>query len=601
MPIVTRRATLNSCLTSGFIASAGAIFWPDLENSSCLLPTGAPALFGAPALSDLPSESGQLLIHKELCWRELCLALFLNARADYSYRLLWGDKDTFPIAWRRLGREYGRLWPKAGTTPQALLQYDGQGKVLFQHRASDKFRLPGTQFDSNRQRFAANQRNPGLVHEDFCFQVLAELHQAIKAKEKPASEALPPSETVAAAASDAPPATIEQMYLPISVSLLVSEVWQQRFRDYFLESGELSADPFAVAERIERPQHKCVSVCIFKQNVNNRIPSEFSIDETAWCSKYWNGLVNLAQEMRLLPEWKLRVYVENQLWPETVREFSENAQVELYRMRVESIGQSPGSLWRFLALDDRSLELVLVTDIDEPLSTKLNHVRSFELDGTSTLGRIGGFVSPRNYFVSPGESPAKNFATVIASCVMSRPAGFDFDVVAALRGFMAHRRQGSESNRPWAYSDSESPSAYNQPIGAHHLGWGSHWYMYCFDERFLKHVVYYHFAAKGEVHTWSPSLPPARLNPEGLCDLQHVQSRGNVTVNPHTATRSRPAESLSRRAARQFHPGRASLDLRFAAGDHAGSPGPRLLRQRLLSRHERPGVPVARSQADQSL
>jgi FkbM family methyltransferase len=157
----------------------GAVFWPDLEGSSCLFPREATSVFGIAPFEDLPAESGQILIHKEWCWRELNLALFYNAHADYTYRVLWGDKDTFPIAWKRLGREYARLWPTAAHTPQALLQFDGEGQVIFQHRASDKFRRPGTQFDSNTQSQPANSRNPQLVHEDFCFGVVEELSRWI--------------------------------------------------------------------------------------------------------------------------------------------------------------------------------------------------------------------------------------------------------------------------------------------------------------------------------------------------------------------------------------------------------------------------------------
>lgn len=153
----------------------GAVFWPDIVHSSCLLPENVAEVFGIEPWTDLPAESGQLLVDKEWCWRELNLAMFYNAQADFTYRILWGDKDTFPLAWKRLGRSYARLWPTASQTPQALLQYDDRGQVLFQHRASDKFRLPGTQFDSNMQQTPANTFNADLAHEEFCFAVLEEL------------------------------------------------------------------------------------------------------------------------------------------------------------------------------------------------------------------------------------------------------------------------------------------------------------------------------------------------------------------------------------------------------------------------------------------
>ena len=333
------------------------------------------------------------------------------------------------------------------------------------------------------------------------------------------------------------PLTMEEMYPHVPAETLVGAAWQKRFREYFLDSGEFSDDPFAVGERTHRPQRKCIAVCLFRQNVDNRSPHEFPVHPPTWHTRYWVGLQNVVQQMQHFPEWKLRIFVERELWDEVHSAFADHPQVELYRMRVNSIGANPGSLWRFLALDDRSLDLVLETDVDEALTPKLDLIRTFEMDSRAAVGRIGGFVSDRQYRIAPGESAAKNYATMIGSCVMSRPQSFDFDIADAMRGFMAYRRHMSESERPWAYSDTDQPSVYNQPIGGHIHGWGSHWYMYCFDERFLKHVLYYHFAERSQLHTWASSVHPFHLDPEGASDLAFTRSRGNVSVWPHSAAR----------------------------------------------------------------
>ncbi|MDB5389860.1 MAG: hypothetical protein JWM11_5506, partial [Planctomycetaceae bacterium] len=158
----------------------GAVFWPDIDGSAGLLPPDRPPIFGVPSFRDRPTESGQLMINKRDCWRELNLAWFYNAHPEFTYRALWGDKDTFPIAWKRLGRDYARMWPTANSNPQAVLQFDDAGCVLFQHRATDKFRISGTRFDSTHQRLDENQYNPDLIHEDFCFAALAELRESLK-------------------------------------------------------------------------------------------------------------------------------------------------------------------------------------------------------------------------------------------------------------------------------------------------------------------------------------------------------------------------------------------------------------------------------------
>lgn len=333
------------------------------------------------------------------------------------------------------------------------------------------------------------------------------------------------------------PGSIEEMYPPVPVSLLVAAEWQQRFVDYFLTSGELPADPFEFANVLERPQRKCVAVSLFRQWVDNRRPHEFPVDEERWRVKYWNNLLGIVAEMPQLPDWKLRIYVEHSLWYETRAALEGHAQVELVRMKVDSVGASPGVFWRFLALADRTLDVVLETDIDEPLLTKLDFIRSFEMDALSAVGRIGGFTSERRYLVHPEQSAVKNYATMIASRVMSRPKLWDFDVAAALRGFMAYRRSTAQTDRCWAYSNREKPSVFNAPIGGHLFGWGSHWFMYAFDERFLKHVVYYHFCQTGRMLTWAPSLPPWQLEPEGILDGEYVRARSNPVVNPHTAVR----------------------------------------------------------------
>lgn len=153
----------------------GAVFWPDLASSGGLFRAGAWETFGVSPADCMPFESGQLLVDKSQCWRELNLALYYNAQADFTYRHLWGDKDTFLMAWRRLGRPYAMPWPSSGWDTHTILQYDHRGDVLFLHRCRDKWRLDSGSFDSSPQHFAANHYNPRLPHEEFCFQAIQEL------------------------------------------------------------------------------------------------------------------------------------------------------------------------------------------------------------------------------------------------------------------------------------------------------------------------------------------------------------------------------------------------------------------------------------------
>jgi hypothetical protein len=157
----------------------GAVFWPDSASSAGLWTAEKCAVFGIPP-GDPALESGQMVVDKRRCWRELQLTLWYNAHADFVYRILWGDKDTFNVAWRRLGRAYALPQPACGWDLHTLLQYGPDGRVLFQHRCGDKFRLPGETFSSTPQFHGDNLFNPRLAHEDLCFAFREELRRALQ-------------------------------------------------------------------------------------------------------------------------------------------------------------------------------------------------------------------------------------------------------------------------------------------------------------------------------------------------------------------------------------------------------------------------------------
>jgi len=169
----------ESIFTSAAYLRHGSIFWPDYPTSAGLMTPAQWQVFGLEPRQP-PFESGQMLVHKGRCWRELQLTLWFNGQADYVYNHLWGDKDTYNLAWRQLRRDYGMLWPCAGWDTHTLLQYDERGEVLFQHRCRDKFRLSEEKFVNTPQNFAENTYNPHLAHEEFCFDVRAKLVRAFE-------------------------------------------------------------------------------------------------------------------------------------------------------------------------------------------------------------------------------------------------------------------------------------------------------------------------------------------------------------------------------------------------------------------------------------
>jgi hypothetical protein len=154
----------------------GAIFWPDLEPIAdqraiweiCRVPYRHEPSF----------ESGQIVLDKARCWKALLLTMHMNEYAGFYYQHVYGDKDTFHMAWRFLDQPYTmvpyppRIMLSAQVDPVldyrtfVLGQRDFEGRVILQHRNWPKFIL-----------FGKNPRYLGFVHEEECFGFLDQLAQ----------------------------------------------------------------------------------------------------------------------------------------------------------------------------------------------------------------------------------------------------------------------------------------------------------------------------------------------------------------------------------------------------------------------------------------
>jgi alpha 1,2-mannosyltransferase len=121
----------------------GAVFWPDFWKTARENPIWA--IVGSTDYDIREQESGQILINKERCWKELNLCMYFNNRFDIYYRLLLGDKDTFKFAWMAcktpfhmiqtevatLGYENEATGKFIGTT---MVQHNVSGEICFLHR-----------------------------------------------------------------------------------------------------------------------------------------------------------------------------------------------------------------------------------------------------------------------------------------------------------------------------------------------------------------------------------------------------------------------------------------------------------------------------------
>jgi hypothetical protein len=117
----------------------GAMFWPDDEAHDL-----APATWRALGVDDKPQwsfESGQMIVDTERHWRQLALADWINDHSDWYYKLFWGDKESFALAWRYFQTPYSMPSHRWCMVGHSLLQYDMDGRAAFVHRCKDKFTL----------------------------------------------------------------------------------------------------------------------------------------------------------------------------------------------------------------------------------------------------------------------------------------------------------------------------------------------------------------------------------------------------------------------------------------------------------------------------
>lgn len=126
----------------------GALFWPDLWTTD--KKNAIWKIIGSKEYKSIEQESGQILINKEKCWKELNLCLYFNIHRQYYYRLILGDKDTFKFAWLALDTAYYMNPTSAGLCGfrdkqnesfwgMSLVQHDTSGNILFIHRNGYKW------------------------------------------------------------------------------------------------------------------------------------------------------------------------------------------------------------------------------------------------------------------------------------------------------------------------------------------------------------------------------------------------------------------------------------------------------------------------------
>lgn len=119
-----------------FLAT-GAIFWPDVPSPNWV-PPQTYAIAGISDPRPPAFETGQILLDKIRSRRALHATMHLNAHSDFWYSYVYGDKDTFKLAWDRLRQPYAMPSRPPEWVHPAILQFDLQGRLMFTHCCQGK-------------------------------------------------------------------------------------------------------------------------------------------------------------------------------------------------------------------------------------------------------------------------------------------------------------------------------------------------------------------------------------------------------------------------------------------------------------------------------
>jgi hypothetical protein len=166
--------------------STGAIFWPDFLRGKDRKAIAIWRSFGLRIPDELEFESGQIVCDKQRCWDSLCLTLWINENSDFFYRNLYGDKETFHLAFRKLKTPYSLVQTPIHPLDRTMCQHDFDGQRIFQHRNMAKWdlffnkRINGFRFERECRDYIADLRRvwDGRLNANIKWNVPADSQQA---------------------------------------------------------------------------------------------------------------------------------------------------------------------------------------------------------------------------------------------------------------------------------------------------------------------------------------------------------------------------------------------------------------------------------------
>jgi hypothetical protein len=268
---------------------------------------------------------------------------------------------------------------------------------------------------------------------------------------------------------------IEDVFTPISYEYLC------HLYNEHPESHERLSSLFRIKEKInEQSKKKLVVYSLFWK------PQIFVNEGTIYEIKRWKNKTCSFFEKYVQPIICSIKYFQNNEQDTAIRIYLaydlkflipqlSSPNVEIFLMELSSSGHSPGAMWRFLSLSEAGSKYISIRDSDDEVSqsveAKIN--QWFHDHNTSGFYRLGSYKLKESFkeaLYSPiqaGRFGAKNLTGI--------------DIEKAIKGFILHRElYPFEKRHPRDIAYPEHPQ-----------GWGNMMPSYGFDERFLKHVIYY--------------------------------------------------------------------------------------------------------------
>lgn len=149
-----------------------ALFFPDVAGTNLSPETFA--LFGIEYPLDPQWETGMFLVDTVSAYRPIWYADQMNKWSDYCYRFVYGDKETFHLAFRALGYPVDVIPHRPAVWHGALAHYSWDRQPWFVHRIGDKVKVPGDIGFVTRQMDTMLRYTEGLPHEELVHRFYAE-------------------------------------------------------------------------------------------------------------------------------------------------------------------------------------------------------------------------------------------------------------------------------------------------------------------------------------------------------------------------------------------------------------------------------------------